>query len=358
MRLLRAWRVAFPAALTLALLLATKEYVTSLVRGEVYPFLDTFRMTAPPALVWALLVPLIGVLAARYPLHGRSALRGAATHVGLGVLIVLGYTLACIAVMYPFGWFPFVEPLPKTVQLGFVYLLPTALLYYSLTLAVYHALAYYGGLQARSLQARELETRLARARLEGLRAQLHPHFLFNTLNAVSTLVTDDPPEAERMLARLGELLRLSLRDDAAQLVPLERELEVLELYVAIQRARFQDRLEVRVRVPESVRRVLVPQWILQPLVENAIRHGIGPAERPGRVEVTAEPVDGALRLCVSDDGLGAPSADAVRERIGLANTRLRLRHLFGERQRMTIATAPGAGFSVALELPLGERGAG
>jgi two-component system, LytTR family, sensor kinase len=352
--MLKAWRLALPAALTLALLLATKEYVTGVVRGEVYPFLHTFRMTAPPAVVWALLVPLVGHLARRYPLHGRRAVVGVATHVVLGMLIVLGYTLACIAVMYPFGWFPFLEPLPRTIRLGFVFLLPTSLIYYSLTLAVYHALAYYRGLQAREVLARELEARLVRARLEGLRAQLHPHFLFNALHAVSALVTEDPLEAERMLARLSELLRLSLREDPAQLVPLERELEVLELYLAIQRVRFQDRLEVEVSIPEGARKLLVPHWILQPLVENAIRHGIAPAERAGRVEVQAECMDGALQLRVSDDGLGAPGADAVEERIGLSNTRMRLHQLYGQEQRMTITTAPDQGFRVTIEVPARE----
>jgi LytS/YehU family sensor histidine kinase len=157
-----------------------------------------------------------------------------------------------------------------------------------------------------------------------------------------------------MLARLSELLRLSLREDPAQLVPLERELEVLELYLAIQRVRFQDRLEVEVSIPEDARRLLVPHWILQPLVENAIRHGIAPAERAGRVEVHAERMDGALHLRVSDDGLGAPGADAVEERIGLSNTRMRLHQLYGEEQRMTIATAPGQGFMVAIEVPARE----
>jgi hypothetical protein len=197
-----------------------------------------------------------------------------------------------------------------------------------------------------------LEARLARAQLQSLKLQMHPHFLFNTLNSITTLITEDPPAAERMVTGLSELLRLSLRNAGEQEVPLERELEVLRHYVAIQEIRFQDRLSVELDIDPETLPAMVPNLMLQPLVENAIRHGIGPRATGGNIEVRVTRVGDTLRVRVHDDGVG-PATDAmpVREGTGIGNTRARLGHLYGTRHRFEIGGAPGAGFTVMAEIP-------
>lgn len=194
-----------------------------------------------------------------------------------------------------------------------------------------------------------LESELARAELRRLKLQLHPHFLFNTLNAITALIGVDAVKAERMVAGLSHLLRVSLRSATEPEVSLERELEVLGHYTAIQQIRFQDRLSIEVNVSPDARGALVPALVLQPLVENAIKHGITPRAAPGRVEVRAWRWNDMLRLSVRDDGVGVRGA--IVDGIGLGNTRARLRSLYGDRHRLSASGAVGGGFAVELEIP-------
>ncbi len=196
-----------------------------------------------------------------------------------------------------------------------------------------------------------LAVRLGRAQFESLKQQLQPHFLFNALNAITALIAIDARAAERAVNGLGELLRLSLEAGAEHEVRIERELELLGHYVGVQRLRFQERLAVRIDLDPAARAAIVPNLVLQPLVENAIRHGIQPRASGGTVNVRALRDGGVLRLTVTDDGIGASLDGSYREGIGLGNTRARLRHLYGDRQRLTVSTAPGAGFTVDIELP-------
>jgi signal transduction histidine kinase len=206
---------------------------------------------------------------------------------------------------------------------------------------------------SRELRERaRMETQLAQAQLRSLKLQLQPHFLFNTLNTITALITVDPRRAEQVISELSELLRLSLHNSADQEVPLERELEMLQPYLTIQQIRFEDRLTVDVHVAPEARDALVPNFILQPLVENAIRHGLAPRAAAGRVEVSARRDDGSLRLVVRDDGVGVHAAGGpAREGVGLGNTRERLRRLYGARHRLEIRSAPGAGFTVDIAIP-------
>jgi signal transduction histidine kinase len=197
-----------------------------------------------------------------------------------------------------------------------------------------------------------LEARLARAQLQALKLQMHPHFLFNTLNSITTLITEDPLAAERMVTGLSELLRLSLRNAGEQEVPLERELEVLRHYLTVQQIRFQDRMSVTLDIDPDTMSAMVPNLMLQPLVENAIRHGIGPRATGGRIDIRVTRVGDTLRFRVHDDGVGTPpEAMPVREGTGIGNTRARLGHLYGDRHRFEIGGAPGGGFTVLAEIP-------
>ena len=208
-----------------------------------------------------------------------------------------------------------------------------------------------------SLEREELRVRLAASELESLKLQLHPHFLFNTLNVISALIHTDARAAERMIAGLSELIRVALYSVSEQEVPLHRELEVLGHYIDIQQIRFEDRLTINTHIEPDVRDILVPQLILQPLVENAIKHGIAPRATPGRIDITATRVENTVHISVVDNGVGlrdiGPGAalGAVVERVGLGNARARLRHLYGDQQALTIDVPPGGGFAVHVTVP-------
>jgi hypothetical protein len=202
-----------------------------------------------------------------------------------------------------------------------------------------------------------LEVRLAQAQLESLKHQLQPHFLFNALNAITALIPTEPRIAQRTVHGLGELLRFSLSDDGEHEVRLEHELQLLGYYLDIQRIRFHDRISVRVDTDPTVTRALVPNLMLQPLVENAIRHGIGPRAAGGAILVEVSREEDDLRVRVTDDGVGAvlgPGGGLMREGVGLGNTRARLQHLYGARHRLQVSTAPGAGFVVEIYVPYRE----
>ncbi|MCB9765994.1 MAG: histidine kinase [Alphaproteobacteria bacterium] len=207
--------------------------------------------------------------------------------------------------------------------------------------------------QERALSAARLETALGEARLEALRLQLNPHFLFNTLNSISALVSVDPDAAERMIARLGDLLRVTLASQQGGEVPLAQELEVLELYLDIERVRFGDRLTVSVDPEPGTEILAVPAFILQPIVENALRHGVASRAGPARVALRAARRGDTLELCVRDDGPGLNGLDPeqISLGVGLSNVRQRLATLYGEAGRLELAEDTPRGTRVTLTLP-------
>jgi signal transduction histidine kinase len=219
-------------------------------------------------------------------------------------------------------------------------------------------IAYSGGSQARELAVSRLESELAQARLQALQAQLHPHFLFNAFNSISALMHRDVEAADRMLARLGELLRRVLRRSGAPFVTLHEELEFVQLYLEIEQARFGERLQVSVDVEPGAREAVVPHLLLQPLVENAVRHGIAQTVAGGRVEIAARVEDGAtLALEVRDTGRGLPpgwTPDAVG--VGLSNVRSRLEQVYRGAHSLQVDGFPGGGVRVRLRLPLVPAG--
>lgn len=206
------------------------------------------------------------------------------------------------------------------------------------------------------LRQARLETSLAEAQLQNLRLQLEPHFLFNSLNAISAAIYENPRIADEMIGRLSELLRQLLKQDSTQEVTLAREIELLELYTRIMEARLESRLSFSVEIEEKARHVLVPQLILQPLVENAIRHGMNLVSMRFDISVKGRLESGGLTLAVRDHGPGLPSglppADRLTRGIGLRNTAERLERLYGERQSVRIENADGGGTLVELRVPL------
>lgn len=214
-------------------------------------------------------------------------------------------------------------------------------------IALIHAFEFHRRYRQREVETAQLQTQLAESRLEALTAQLHPHFLFNTLQGISTLMHRDVKDADAMLSRLSDLLRQTLQRGDLQEVPLNEEIEMLDHYVEISRERFKDRLVFETQISPDARSALVPFFILQPLVENALQHGIARRSGVGRVSVSAERQGEMLHLNVTDDGPGLTTEERAfpREGIGLSNTRQRLRQLYGDRQSLTLGAPSGLGGS-------------
>jgi len=225
------------------------------------------------------------------------------------------------------------------------------LLIYWVVVSVSHAFGYYRQYQERALRATDLEKRLTQARLQALQMQLNPHFLFNTLNAVASLMHKNVDAADRMITRLAELLRYALESTEAHEVTLRKELAFLERYLEIEKTRFGSRLTVRLDIQPDTLEALVPNLILQPLVENAIRHGVERCAKPGWIELRSRNENGTLRLVLRDNGPGLAEDRPQREGIGLSNTRARLQQLYGDAHRFELRNTPEGGLLVTVALP-------
>jgi LytS/YehU family sensor histidine kinase len=210
-----------------------------------------------------------------------------------------------------------------------------------------------------ALQTADLERRLVEARLQSLRAQLHPHFLFNALNTISAFTEANPQTARRLMGQLGSLLRASLTHAARPLVTLGEELTFLDDYLAIESARFEDRMTVAVHVDDGLLDVPVPGFLLQPIVENAIRHGIAPRVAGGHVEVTAARDGSTLTLRVRDNGVGLPAGWTLREHagVGLRNVASRLEHVYGRGGLLHVSRTAEGGVDVRIDVPLARAAA-
>jgi hypothetical protein len=222
---------------------------------------------------------------------------------------------------------------------------------YAVIAGAWHLAHYYGRFREREVRTAELEASLNCAQLQMLRAQLQPHFLFNTLNIIAELIHQDPTKAEKMVLRLSELLRITLKREAEQEAPLSAEIEAIRSYIEIEQARLGNRLQVKIDIAPDTLNARVPNLILQPLVENAIRYGVAPRAAQGEIRIGSRRENGALRLVVRDNGPGLPVTPRANagNGIGLSNTRARLKRLYGEHQRMDIFN--DGGLVVSLEMP-------
>jgi hypothetical protein len=323
-------------------------------RAEGHSWSDFEEIAVPQfgrAAMWACLAPFILMLRARMPPSRGNWLGGTLFHIAFSFTVMATFYLGRLE-----AYSLMFEP-PKG---GFWHAANKSFYGHNLVdIAYYWAVIAFGyGIELQrkykneEIKAVQLESRLIEAELKALREQIKPHFLFNTLNTVAALVRDGKNElAVTLLARLGSLLRMSLDGTHENETTLRAEMEFLERYIEIQKARFSDRLTVDVSVEEAALGVSVPWLILQPIVENAILHGVATKAGPGRVEVIGHVDNGTLHLEVRDDGPGVPENRRVIEGTGLTNTRERLQKIYGDAGRMKIRNRPSGGIAVEIEVP-------
>ncbi len=309
-------------------------------------------------LFWALLCPLVYSVYQRWPLNVRPVWRHVATHLLLGVVIGSVHEVvtssAYYYILYRIGDFQFnaeymrfaVNALPPAILQRFME-------YWTL-LAVLIAVEFAKQSREKQTQLLKLRNELQISQLNALKKQLQPHFLFNTLNTVSALMDTDVHGARKVLSRLGQLLRANLDKDQRDLVPLSREMELIGNYLGIEMVRFQDRLHVDYSIPPDLLSAEVPSMVLQPLVENAIKHGPDATSERVDIHVRAQQGDGTLILSVSDNGKGCSDVSNAMERggIGLRNVRDRLQLLYGDEASFSISSPGARGFIVQLSIPL------
>ena len=310
------------------------------------------------AYAWAFLAPFVWWLARSFPFERRNWRRNIGLHLLSSFSFALIETVLFSAITPVFGlpWFPrkFFATFQAVLLIDFHL---NVILYWSIV-GIQHGVNYYRKFEEREklsaqleLRATQLENQLAQARLSALKMQLHPHFLFNTLNAIVVLVRQHRAgEADEMLTNLSELLRQTLDGWETQEVPLRREAELINLYLDIQRVRFQDRLTVEMNLAPATLNALVPSLLLQPLVENAVRHGVSKTSAPVRIELKSNLRDSLLEIQVCDNGPGV-SGENSGNGVGLSNTRARLQQLYGERQSLRLDGRAGGGTIATVVLP-------
>jgi signal transduction histidine kinase len=346
------WLARITAAwIGVALLFTTQAAIRSPERS-VMLFVSGLASFAPcvlltPGVAWVTLH--FRFIADRWAVALLAHVVGAATFA-----IVGGAMMGAIAWAQP--WLDADPRLPQAMATAITRYLAVDVLLYALIAVCVLAAAYAREARDRAVAAAQLQTQLATARLHTLSAQLQPHFLFNTLHAISSLVRHDPRRAEQLITRLSDLLRHSLNGAQGPEGTLEEELEFLGKYVEIQETRHDGRLAVSCEIAPDVRGLLVPRLILQPIVENAIRHGVLRRSGPGHVVVAARREDDALVLVVEDDGVGLPSGRSIVEGIGLSTTRDRLRQLYGTAHSFALVTRAEGGARCTIRVPA-RRGA-
>ena len=356
---LRRWWFLLPVVLVLFLVdLGTDAVMLARAGRGLAPLREGATRTLLVYLVYALLAPALLAWAARFPVTEPHRARNIVIHLVAAPLFVLTHAVAWTGSMMLTGLLPDGATPADMIEFAVIRVLTFGLVMYAGVVAAYHAVTYSQELRERELRASRLETALASAELEVLRMQLQPHFLFNTLHGISSLMEDDVPAARRMMRHLAELLRMALARDGAQEVPLADELHFLRRYLELQQMRFGARLRVEYDVEPAAEPLLVPRLLLQPLVENAIRHGVSRRPGAGQVRVRAWCRQHDLHLAVEDDGAGLGESGAPGSGIGLANTRARLARLYGDRHDFAILARPEGGVCVEICLPAREGAPG
>jgi signal transduction histidine kinase len=306
---------------------------------------------------WGCLSPLILSLGRRFPCEGRAWLKGLLVHLSAAVMLAAIHVAIATSLrmlVRPFDVWSDTHPFLTQYQGELKNFFLFDFFVYWAILGVGYAFDYRERYREREAQAAQLKSQLAQAQLESLKMQLHPHFLFNTLHTIAGLVrTNERQPAVNMIAGLSELLRHALESADEQEVPLREEVKFIELYLDIQQVRFPDRLTVRMEIADETLDAMVPNLILQPLVENAIRHGVSLKDSAGEVVINAYRDNGMLRIRVCDDGPGLQSGWRMEESkgIGLANTSERLKHLYGPEHRFELSNGATGGMVASISIP-------
>jgi two-component sensor histidine kinase len=336
MRRLRNWLLVWCGWTALALFFAVSASLTYLSTGRSANWWLSISRSLLEWWLWALLTPIVVWLARRYPADRRW--RHLLVHGAAGFVLAFAKMAADRAL---FAWLTgvWVYWLASTLALQFFV--------YCAIAAAAHGVVYY----QRSRERDQLAARLAEVRLQLLSMQLQPHFLFNTLNTIAELVHSDPDAADSMITGLSDLLRKTLELGPAQEISLAAELDLLARYLDLQSARFGDRLSVSIDADGETRAAAVPVLLLQPVVENAIRHGLADRVASGRIEIAVRRDGTNLVIAVTDDGRGPAAMTETREGVGLGNTRARLAVLYPSSHRLELTNAPGGGAKVSIEIP-------
>lgn len=353
---LPVWTFVSAAWLGPAVLAAFQVYVEGRMRGSEPATWRALLWQGGDWLICAVLTPPVFWLAARYPLTRATLARNLPLHVLCAILLCVAWAGAGIGLSEAMLG---TTPYDGGALSWFFTTLPFGVAVYFALLGVAHAVTFFLEARERETQAARLSAQLAEARLGALRMQLRPHFLFNTLNAVNVIVRDrDPATASRVLEQLVEMLRRVMRSDRLQEVSLADELEFVRNYLAIEQVRFSDRLRPALEVEPALEGAAVPEFILQPLVENAVRHGLAGHLGAVSLRISARREDDTLMLTVSDDGPGPRRTAESASGVGLANTRERLATLYGERATLELEAMTGGGARAIVRLPYRELESG
>src|SRR3990170_2729283 len=365
----RVWtpplRLVFGAATALGIFSALQAYRLSTLTIKDGMDIEAGRLLILNLGYWyvpAAILPLVFRLSERFKLEAGQWVRGIGAHVLAAVAFSVLHAACMIglrSLLWPGMSHPASVPWSTYVQRTYLMNLDWTLMTYSAIAGLSYALGYQRESQDRAVKTANLEARLAEARLKTLEAELHPHFLFNTLHAISTLIHVQPEAADRMISRLSDLLRITFARSGAARVALQEELEFLQKYLEIEQTRFQDRLSVSYEIDPDTLDAEVPRMILQPLVENAIKHGVAPRNAPGRIRIVAARDGESLRLEVIDNGVGLSGSARAKLHggVGLSNTRARLECLYGDAQQLLFLEA-GEGLTVQMRFPFSRLPAG
>lgn len=336
---------------------AVQTHTHSVLYGRPLTWSRAFKGELEYAMLAACLTPGILWLAGRFQLPSRRWLRVVAAHAA-GAATFSSIAKLCWDVVYQPSWSFFAQGISAhSVAASVVAGFESGVLLYCIVVSAAWAYSYYRTLQLERLAASELQRQFASAQLQALRMQLQPHFLFNTLHTISGLIDEDKSAAERMIARLSDFLRMSLEAARAPVITLRDELRFVRLYLDIEHVRFEDRLSVDFEIDLATENALVPAWILQPLVENAIRHGVAHREFDARITVRALRAAGELVLSVEDNGPGNVSPPpSPGSGLGLVNTRARLETLYGPNQQLHLLRRDDGGAEARVVLPYTSEG--
>jgi len=345
-----AWTaVAFVFTLAQSLNAGLLDYEKS------FSLVDSFTLQIVSCFGWMMLTPLILKGAKTFLPIDRVLYRNLFFLFLLGILVIL-LQATYQALTLPHYGYP-KNRIFSTFSEAFTFMLAKnefiSASLYLITLGIILTGIYYEMFRVKELKNSELKANLTQARLQVLKMQLHPHFLFNTHNAISELIHKDPNRAEKILTNLSDLLRISFEKLDDEEIPLQQELEFIAKYIEIEQTRFQERLQVEMKIAGNTLDAIVPNMILQPLVENAINHGIAPLVEGGKVQIVASSKAGFLHLQVIDNGAGvkAEELEKLDDGVGLANTKARLKHLFNDKQSFEINSQENEGFTVSITIP-------